>query len=56
MSRKNSVVRRDQRRADAVARNTAWGDLTPHQQITQLNLRQVTATKQRARIAKIIGA
>jgi len=42
--------RREQRRREAVERNQRWSELTPPEQLQILNVREVTATRQRAKI------
>jgi hypothetical protein len=42
--------RREQRRREAVERNQRWAELTPLEQLQILNEREVTATRQRAKI------
>lgn len=46
----------DQLRKEADARNAAWAALTPVEQLAHLDKLGVTATKQRAKLAKKINA
>ncbi len=55
MSKTNNGIataERAERRADAEARNEAWRAMSPEHQLADLDARGMTATKQRARIAK----
>lgn len=42
--------RREQRRREAVERSQRWSELTPLEQLQELNEREVMATRQRAKL------
>lgn len=44
------------KRAEANERNARWAELTPRQQLADLDRRGLTATRQRKRIAAAIAA
>lgn len=46
--------RKQQRRREAEERNNAWRKMPPKTQLESLNKRKLTATKQRARIARLL--
>ena len=55
MSKTNNGIaqaQKEQRHAEAEARNTAWRAMPLEHQLADLDARGMTATKQRARIAK----
>ena len=57
MSNKNNGIakaQRDGRHEEAEGRNAAWRAMSPKHQLADLDARGLTATKQRARIAKLM--
>tara|TARA_Y100000389_G_scaffold155463_1_gene156141 strand:- start:5 stop:163 length:159 start_codon:yes stop_codon:yes gene_type:complete len=49
------MKKKDLKRQEAEERNARWANLTPEEQIAHLDTHNLTATRQRAKIARIIG-
>ena len=49
------MKKKDLKRQEAVERNARWANLSPEEQIAHLDSHNLTATRQRAKIARIIG-
>jgi hypothetical protein len=53
---RNDRESRERRQKEAIERNSKWAALNPVQQLARLDELKLTATKQRAKIAKAMEA
>jgi hypothetical protein len=48
------MKKKDLKRQEAVERNARWANLTPEEQLVHLDTHNLTATRQRAKIARLL--
>jgi hypothetical protein len=49
------MKKKDLKRQESEDRNARWANLTPEEQLAHLDTHNLTATRQRAKIARLLG-